>query len=56
MSGIERIERAIKITAAAMVRHDLPQLMPTLRRLEAERDRLVREDDPLGYARKVLAA
>jgi hypothetical protein len=39
-----------------MVRHDLPQLLPTLRRLEAERGRLVREGDPLSYARKVLAA
>jgi hypothetical protein len=39
-----------------MVQHDLPQLLPTLRRLEAERDRLMEEGDPLGYARKVLAA
>lgn len=53
---IERLDRAIRITAAAMVQHDLPQVLPALRRLETERDRLVKEGDPLDYARKVLAA
>jgi hypothetical protein len=51
---IERLDRAIRITAAAMVRHDLPQLLPTLRRLEAERDRMVEEGDPMEYAKRLL--
>ena len=38
----ERLERAIKATARCMVDHDLPQLLPTLKRLEAERDRLMK--------------
>jgi hypothetical protein len=51
---IERIDKAIATTAEAMTRHDLPQLLSTLKRLEAERDRLIREGDPLDYARRVL--
>ena len=53
---IERIERAIKITAGCMLAHELPQLMPTLKRLEAERDRLMRDGDAIEYAKRVLAA
>jgi hypothetical protein len=54
---IERLERAIKVTARCMVDHDLPQqLMPTLRRLEAERDRLMRDGDAIEYAKRLLAA
>ena len=51
---IERIDCAIKTTAKAMTRHNLPQLWPTLRRLEAERDRLIQEGDPIEYARRIL--
>jgi hypothetical protein len=51
---IERIERAIKTTARVTERHNLPQLMPTLRRLEAERDRLIRDGDPIEYAKRLL--
>jgi hypothetical protein len=50
----ERLERVIAITAYAMVRHNLPQILPTLKRLEAERDRLLHEGDPLDYAQRVL--
>ena len=31
------------------------QLLPVLKRLEAERDKLVAEGDPIDYARRVLA-
>ena len=37
---VERLERAITATADAMTRHNLPQLLPTLKRLEAERENL----------------
>jgi hypothetical protein len=52
---IERIERAITITAEAMARHNLPQLLPTLKRLEAERDKLIVDGDPIAYAKRLLA-
>jgi hypothetical protein len=52
---IGRIERAITITAEAMTLHDLPQLLPTLKRLEAERDKLATEVDPIEYAKRLLA-
>jgi hypothetical protein len=51
---VERLESAIKVTARCMVEHDLPQLLPTLKRLEAERDRLVQEGDAIEYARRLL--
>ena len=51
---VERIERAIAITAEAMARHNLPQLLPTLKRLEAERDKLIANGDPIAYAKRVL--
>jgi hypothetical protein len=51
---IERLERAIKTTARIIERHNMLQLMPTLRRLEAERDRLIRDGDPLAYVRRLL--
>ena len=44
---IERLERAITITAEAMSRHNLPQLLPTLKRLEAARDDLIANGDPI---------
>jgi hypothetical protein len=53
--AIKRIERAITITADCMARHNLPQLLPTLKRLEAERDKLITDGDPIAYARRVLA-
>ena len=51
---VERLTRAIAITADCMARHNLPQLLPTLKRLEAERDRLLQEGDPIEYAKRVL--
>ena len=50
---IERLERAIAITADCMERHNLPQLLPTLKRLEAARDDLIANGDPIEYARRV---
>jgi hypothetical protein len=52
---VERIERAIAITAEAMARHNLPQLLPTLKRLEAERDKLIVDGDPIDYAERLIA-
>jgi len=52
---IERLQNAIAITADVMARHNLPQLLPTLKRLEAERDSLVMNGDPIEYAKRVLA-
>jgi hypothetical protein len=52
---VERIERAIKMTAEAIVRHNLPEIVPTLKRLETERDRLLQEGDPIAYAKRLLA-
>jgi hypothetical protein len=52
---VERLESAIKVTAHCMVEHGLRQLMPILQRLEAERDRLIREGDPIEYAKRLLA-
>jgi hypothetical protein len=57
---LERIERAITITAEAMTapnlpKDSLPTILRTLKRLEEERDKLVSEDDPVEYAKRVLA-
>jgi hypothetical protein len=52
---VERLENAIKITAYCIVRHDLPQLILTLKRLEAERGRLMSEGDAIEYARRLLS-
>jgi hypothetical protein len=52
---IVRLERAIAITADAMARHNLPQLLPTLKRLEAERDKLTTAGDPIDYAKRLMA-
>jgi len=51
---VEHIEHAIAVTAYCMTRHKLPQLLPTLKRLEAARDELARDGDALDYARRVL--
>jgi hypothetical protein len=52
---IERLDRAIVIVAEMMVKHDRPRLVVTLQRLEAERDRLKTEMDPIEYAKGILA-
>jgi hypothetical protein len=52
--SVEELERAIITTARCMAEHNLPQLLPTLKRLEAERDRLRRDGDPIAYARRLL--
>ena len=52
----ERIDRAIATTAYCMAEHNLPQLLSTLKRLEAERDKLIAEGDPIEYAKRLLAA
>ena len=52
---VERIERAIAIIAYCMTRRNLPQILPTLKRLESERDRLIAEGDPIAYAKRILA-
>jgi hypothetical protein len=51
---IERIERAIHIVATMMVKHDMP-LGPTIRRLEAERDKLRAQTSDMDYAKEILA-
>jgi hypothetical protein len=51
---IERIERAINTVATAMVTHSMP-LGPTIRFLEAERDKLLRETTDMDHAKSILA-
>jgi hypothetical protein len=51
---IARLDNAITLTAYVMQRHNLPQLLPTLKRLENERDQLRRDGDPIEYAKRVL--
>jgi hypothetical protein len=53
---VERLACAIRTTARCMVQHDLPRLLPTLKRLEAERERLIKDGDAITYARSLLAA
>jgi hypothetical protein len=52
---IDRLDRAITFTAYAMREFGMRELLPALKRLEAERDRLAEEGDALEYADKVLA-
>jgi hypothetical protein len=54
LGQIGRLERPITMTAYVMAHHNLPQLLPTLKRLEAERDNLLRNGDPIEYAKRVL--
>ena len=42
------------MTAYCMTKHNLPQLMPALKRLEAERDNLIANGDPIQYAERIL--
>jgi hypothetical protein len=51
---IERLERAIYIVADMIVKHDM-DLMPTIRQLEAERDKLRQKTTAMDYAREILA-
>ena len=51
---IDRLNRAITVTAYVMTRHRLPQILPTLKRLKSARDDLARDGDALDYARRVL--
>ncbi len=51
---IERLNHAIAVTAYVMQRHNLPQLLATLKRLEAARNDLLVNGDPLEYAKRVL--
>jgi hypothetical protein len=57
-STIARLENAITITAEAMTLHpDLGhQLLPTLKGLEVECDKLATEGDPIEYAKRLLTA
>jgi hypothetical protein len=50
---VERLERAIHIVADMMVNHDM-DLMPTIKRLEAERDKLRQKSAHMDYAREIL--
>jgi hypothetical protein len=50
---IERLERAIRTVAEMMLKYNLP-LGPTIRFLEAERGKLLRETDDMAYARSIL--
>jgi hypothetical protein len=52
----ERLERAIRYVASVMVRLDLPQLAPILDRLQAELATFEAGEDPIGRARRILAA
>jgi hypothetical protein len=55
---IERLERAIKTTAKLMVAYpDLAhRMLPTLKRLQAEREELLKDGDPIALAKRILAA
>jgi cell division protein FtsL len=51
---IERLDNAIVITAYCMQRHNLRQLFTTLKRLEAAREKLRADGDPIEYAKRIL--
>jgi hypothetical protein len=50
----ERIERAIDTVARMMVKHDMPHLIITIRRLETERDQLRQATSAMDYAREIV--
>lgn len=54
---LDRLDHAITRIMEAMMIHpnDAAAIMPTLERLEAERDRLASKVDPVEYARRGLA-
>jgi HAMP domain-containing protein len=47
--SIERIENAIHTVARMMLKHDMPELIATIRYLEAARDDLLAGGDPAKY-------
>jgi len=51
---IEQLDAAIAVTAYVMQRHNLRQILPTLKRLEAARDDLLVNGDALEYAKRAL--
>jgi hypothetical protein len=51
---VDRLERAIHTVADMMVKHDMRQLILTIRFLEAERDKLQQETAAMDYAREIL--
>lgn len=51
---VDRIERAIHTVASMMVKHDM-DLSPTIERLEAERDKLLRATSAMDRARNIVA-
>jgi len=52
---IDRIERAIHTVATMMVKHGM-DLSPTIRFLQAERDKLRQATAAMDYAREIVAA
>jgi hypothetical protein len=51
---LQQLDRAITTVAEAMVIHNLPGLLVQIRRLEAERDRLLHEVDAIDYAKEII--
>lgn len=52
---VERIERNIRTVARMMVKHNMPELIVTIRFLEAERDKLRQQTAAMDYAKELLA-
>lgn len=52
--AVEELERAIAIVAYGMKLHNMPEALPVLKRLEAERERLLSEGDAMDYADRLL--
>jgi hypothetical protein len=52
---VERIERGKRTVARAMVKHDMPHLIVTIRFLEAEQDKLRQQTAAMDYAKEILA-
>jgi hypothetical protein len=51
---VEDLDRAIAIVAYGMDYHQMREALPVLKRLQAEKERLLTEGDALAYARRVL--
>jgi hypothetical protein len=52
---VERIERAIRTVARAVVKHNMPHLIVTIRFLEAEQGKLRQQTAAMDYAKEILA-
>jgi len=52
---VSRIQRARETVARAMVKHDMPHLIVTIRFLEAEQDKLRQQTAAMDYAKEILA-